>query len=177
MKILMLLGSPHKNGTTATLVDSFVKGAQEKNHKILKVNCNDLNVHPCIGCDNCLRHGICVWTDDMFKIEADIKSADAIVFVTPVYYFGMTAQLKLVLDRFYSFNNAVMEKKPKFALITAAADSDIAVCEPVVKQIQQVVGYYGAPLVGMVNAVGCSTAADLDGKDFVAQAYELAKSF
>lgn len=176
MKILMLLGSPRKKGTTASLVESFVKGAKENNHDVVCMNCNDLTVHPCIACYNCISHGVCVWTDDMTKVEKEAKTADLIIMVTPIYYLGMTAQLKLVLDRFFSFDKVIMENKPKFALITAATNPDEAICEPVVSQMQKLCAYYGSEFVGMVNAVGCSGPEALADKDFVRQAYDFAKS-
>ncbi|MCQ2084808.1 MAG: flavodoxin family protein [archaeon] len=176
MKILMLLGSPHKKGTTAALAESFVKGAKENNHEVVCINCNGLTVHPCIACTNCISHGVCVWTDDMVKIEAEATKADLIVFVTPIYYIGMTAQLKLVLDRFFSFDKVIMENKPRLALLTAATNPDEMICEPTVKQIDILAKYYGTEFVGMVNAVGCKDAEALAGTDFVQKAYELAKS-
>ena len=176
MKILLLLGSPHAEGTTATLAKSFTKGAEEAGHEVVSIRCSQKNVHPCIGCNKCKVHGICVWTDDMPSIEAEIRSSDAVVFVTPIYYFGITAQLKTVMDRFYSFDEFLRKKKPLFGLITASADVGIASSEGANQQYRNLLDYMGSESIGILNALGVTVPKDLDRTDYVEKAYQLGKS-
>ena len=63
----------------------------------------------CIGCVSCGYDGPCVQKDDMEQIKQDILSADMVVFVTPLYYYGMSAQLKILIDRFCAFNEVSKE--------------------------------------------------------------------
>lgn len=91
MKIVILTGSPHKNGTSNTLVDEFIKGASEKGHLIKRYDTAFLDIHPCIGCDHCGMNGTCAFNDDMIEILDTILASDLIVFATPIYYFGFSA--------------------------------------------------------------------------------------
>lgn len=95
MKIVVLTGSTHKNGTTALLADRFIEGARAKGHKIYRFDAAFRNIHPCLGCEACGMNGPCVHKDDI-ETEAIQKfmEADVIALVSPVYYFALTAQLK-----------------------------------------------------------------------------------
>lgn len=177
MKILLLLGSPRNNGTSATLAKSFVKGAEEAGHEVVSVDCSRLNVHPCIECEKCFAHGVCVWTDDMPSVEQKFRECDAIVYVSPVFYGGVSAQLKVVIDRFFSFNNALLEKKPKMALITAAAEEEYSSTGAVVRFYEEMLKYVGSESAGMVNAINVLGPENLEGTDYCEQAYQLGKSF
>lgn len=99
MKIAVLTGSPHKNGTTALLADRFIEGARAKGHEVYRFDAAFRNIHPCLGCDACGMSGPCVHKDDI-ETEAIQKfmEADIIALVSPVYYFALTAQLKTVID-------------------------------------------------------------------------------
>lgn len=102
MKIVILHGSPRKNRNSDTLAKYFIKGINEnKNNQIKHFYLNDLNISPCQGCLSCatsLNHS-CVINDDMQEIYRSYTDADIIVFVTPMYWGYMTAQLKTVMDR------------------------------------------------------------------------------
>jgi len=176
MKILVLTGSPHPNGTSSKLADAFRKGATEAGHDIETVDCARLKINPCIACNNCLRHGVCVWTDDMHKVEEAVRKAEAIVFVSSIYYAGVTAQMKLVMDRFFSFDKVFMENKPKIGLITAAAEEKLSTTCAAVKQFDSLIEYWGCEKIGMVNAYNVPDPESLKGTDFEEQAYRVGKS-
>ena len=102
MKILVITGSAHKQGTTAYLAEKFVQGATEAGHEIYRFDAAFKNVHPCIACDKCHRTGVCTFQDDMNELNPRLIEADAVVFVSPIYYSDITAQIKAVIDRFYA---------------------------------------------------------------------------
>ena len=109
MKIIMMTGSAHKNGTSAYLAEQFMRGAKEAGHEVLRFDTAFMDIHPCIGCDHCRRKdGVCVYQDDMNQINPVLKEADAVVFVSPIYYYDINAQLKTAIDRFYA-NNAQIQ--------------------------------------------------------------------
>ena len=115
MKILILCGSPHKNGTTNALTESFIKGIHQDRHVIKKIWLQDKKLSPCMGCMYCKNHGNkCVLQDDAADILKDVYEADLIVFVSPLYYFAMTSQLKIIIDRFFAVNNTLREQKKNF---------------------------------------------------------------
>lgn len=102
-KIVILNGSPRKNGNTAKLVDAFTKGAESAGHQVMQFSVTDTKVNGCLGCDYCIRNkGKCVQKDDMQKISNELLLADTVVFASPSYYFGWTSQLKAIIDRFYA---------------------------------------------------------------------------
>ena len=101
MKVLILNGSPRK-GNTVTAVNALKTGmdAAEK-FEIKEIVANDVEVSPCIACLACNCDSRCVFEDDTNDIMDAIEEADAVIFATPVYWWGVTAQLKAVIDKFY----------------------------------------------------------------------------
>ncbi len=176
MEILVLLGSPHAKGTSATLADNFVRGAEEAGHSVTVLDCAKMSIHPCIGCNNCLQHGVCVWTDDMPAVEQAVRRSDAIIFVSPVYFFGITAQLKTVIDRFFPFANDIMARKPRMGIITAAGEEVYSSTGAVMRWYEEMLKYTGCESAGAVNAVNVLTPAALKGTDYPDQAYRFGKS-
>ena len=115
MKIVMMTGSAHLHGTTATLADRFQQGALDAGHEVYRFDAAFQDVHPCIGCDKCRRTGTCTFAaDDMKLLNPHLLAADAVVFVSPIYYFTINAQLKAVIDRFYANNEVLMGGKNIF---------------------------------------------------------------
>ena len=95
MKITMITGSAHRHGTTMTLADRFQQGAADAGHKVYRFDAAFQTVHPCIGCDRCRRTGVCAFdADDMKELNPHLLEADAVVFVSPIYYYTINAQLK-----------------------------------------------------------------------------------
>lgn len=132
-------------------------------------------MHPCIGCDKCVRTGECTFAaDDMKELNPHLLEADAVVFVSPIYYFDINAQLKAVIDRFYANNEALMGKK-KAVFLTAMADEDQKTASGANASFDLMADYLGWEIVGTLNVGGCSTEDDLRKKDLTA-AYELGKN-
>ena len=110
MKILVLNGSPRK-GNTLTAINSFVKGVSCE-HEVEVVDTYKLDVSPCTGCRACQCYKGCVAKDDSNMIVDKIVNADLLVFATPVYWWGITAQLKMVIDKCYC-KGAYLKNKSK----------------------------------------------------------------
>ncbi len=120
-KILILNGSPRKNGATAKLKDAFIEGAKTNNNEIKEHYITGMKINYCIGCDSCLRtHEGCIQKDDdMSIIYDDLNWADVIVFVSPQFWGTITAQLKVVLDRMFAWLNIEPKKKEMVYIMTA----------------------------------------------------------
>ena len=99
MKILVLNGSPRK-GNSVAAIHAFMEGAAKK-HEVEVVDTYQLKVSPCMGCGACECYKGCVAKDDSNAIVDKMVAADMIVFVSPVYWWGITAQMKLVIDKCY----------------------------------------------------------------------------
>lgn len=120
MKILVMERSPHKHGSSNMLADHFIRGAKDAGHHVEVFDTAGADIQPCVGCDSCGMSGPCIQKDDGALIRDMLLASDMVVFVTPLYYFGFSAQLKVAIDRFYSFNRKLMSKKLKSAFLAAA---------------------------------------------------------
>ena len=102
MNVLILHGSPRRNGSSDTLAKHFLQGLNtDRRNNIEEFYANDLNIKPCQGCLTCAKLGnnTCVIEDDMQRIYHAFVDADIVVWATPMYWGYMTAQLKVILDR------------------------------------------------------------------------------
>lgn len=176
MKIVVLTGSPHKNGTSNTLAREFIRGAEEAGHEVLRFDTAFLKIHPCIGCDHCGMNGPCAFNDDMPKVLDAILDSDMLVFVTPIYYFGFSAQIKSAIDRFYSRNGQIQRKHLKSAFIATAWNNDNQVMQAIEKHIEILIDYLNLDNVGMVFAKGYGYTGASTEKHYMEEAYNLGKS-
>lgn len=105
-KIVILNGSPRKNGKTASLVKAFTEGAKEAGNEVTEFYIDGMNIASCKACEACSHNGgYCVQKDDMEKINEAYIDADVIVFASPMYWGYITGQLKAVVDRLYAIQN------------------------------------------------------------------------
>lgn len=121
MKAVILNGSPRK-GNTLDAIEAFAKGASV-NNEVEIINCHGLNVAPCKGCGACGMKNGCVDTDDTNEIIGKIVAADFILFASPVYWWGITAQLKTVIDKCYSQGMKLKNKKIGVVIVGGAAEN------------------------------------------------------
>ena len=105
--ILILNGSPRKNGATASLIKAFAEGAEEAGNEIREDYIHGMAVNNCLGCDSCMMtHAGCVQKDEgMAKIYEDLTWCDVVVFASPVFFGNISAQLKAVIDRMWAWFN------------------------------------------------------------------------
>lgn len=176
MKIVVLTGSSHKKGTTARLAAEFIRGAEEAGHEVYRFDAAFKKVHPCIACFACQRKDDgCVFKDDMVELNPKLLEADAIVFVSPIFYCNFTAQLKAVLDRFFANDDALKGHK-KTALLTAMNDVTMRSAEGLDLTFKNTAVWLEWDVAGIVNAVHCPTAESLEGTTYLKEAYELGKN-
>ena len=175
MKIVVLEGSPNLHGSSNMLADSFIRGAEEAGNAVKVIDAAHADIHPCTGCIRCGYEGPCVQKDEMEKIRRDILDADMMVFVTPLYYYGMSAQLKTLIDRFCAFNSSIQRKHMKSALLTAAWNSDGWTFDALEAHYKTLVQYLNLKDMGMVLGKGCGTPSMTQHSKYPKQAYELGK--
>ena len=104
MKILILNGSPHLDGPTSDMARAFAEGAKEAGHEVVSVNVAHKNIRGCMACEYCRNKekGICAQKDDMAVIYEKVSQADMLVIASPVYFYGISAQLKALVDRLHT---------------------------------------------------------------------------
>lgn len=175
MKIVVLEGSPNKNGSSNLLSERFICGAKETGHSVDVIDAAHANIRPCIGCIHCGYEGPCSQNDDMNEIRQKILDADMIVFVTPLYYYGMSAQLKILIDRFCAFNSSIQRKQMKSALLAAAWNGDNWTFEALEAHYKTLVRYLNLKDQGMVLGKGCGTPSMTKSSVYPDKAYGLGK--
>lgn len=175
MKILVLTGSPRKNGNSNFLASEFIRGATEAGHNITRFDAAHSNVHSCIACNSCGMNGPCVFKDDFEIVRENIVPADVVVFATPMYYFGISSQLKTVIDRFYAINGQIHIPK-KAVLLMTYANSAKNQSEPICSHYDVLLDYLGWKDAGRVIAPGVWTEGSVRSTSFPQKAYELGKN-
>lgn len=175
MKIVVLTGSPRRNGNTSFLADQFINGATESGHDVFRFDCASHKIEGCLGCNACGMNGPCVLKDDFGLVRQRIVDADMVVFVTPMYYFGFSAQLKKVIDRFYAINGKIKGDSKKSAFIMAYANTSAKDAQPMIAHYQTLVDYLGWKDVGQVIAPGMWTEGEVNNTTYADKAYQLGK--
>lgn len=175
MKITVITGSPHRAGTSALLADKFIAGAEKNGHKVFRFNAAFKNIHACTGCNACGMNGPCVFKDDI-EAEAIQKfiEADVIALVSPVYYFALTAQLKTVIDRFYSRTYDINCKQS--VLLAAGGSNTPLTMRSITKHYETLAGYMHWQDRGRVLAPGCPTREAVVKTEYTQKAFELGMS-
>jgi len=176
MKITVITGSAHKKGTSALLADKFIEGASEAGHEISRFDAAFEEVKPCLACEYCASHdGQCVRKDAMNTWYEKLIEADMIVFVTPLYYYGMSAQIKAVIDRFHA-NNAKLAGNKKSMLLATSYGADNWTMEALEKSYESILRFMNWNDAGKLFATGCPVREVIEQTNFPNQAYALGKS-
>ena len=148
MKALLFNGSP-RQGNTYTALEALKKGMENiADLEIEVINADDAAVSPCIACEGCTDSGYCVTDDDTNDIVDAVVAADIIVFATPVYWWGITAQLKVIIDKFYSKSKFLHDLKKKIGVIVIGeAEQDDPQYEIIPKQFSCICDYLGWDII------------------------------
>lgn len=124
--ILVITGSPRKNGNSNTLAEAFAKGARAKGHTVTIFDASK-DIGGCKACDTCWSKGrACSFTDGFTNLEPLLEQADALVLATPLYWFGFSAQIKAAFDRLYAYMSSKALRPLKIketALLVCAGDT------------------------------------------------------
>ncbi len=174
MKIVVITSSPHpKNESTSIyLADRFTAGAQKAGHEVFTFDAAGSSTHPCRGCDQCHMDGPCIFKDDIENtLMPKILEADLLVLTTPLYYFGMSAQLKTIVDRFYSRTGRLHGKKS--ILMATAYNSDNWTMSALVDHYDTLVKYMEWQDAGKILGIGCGSRSLVESSDFGNQAEQL----
>ncbi|CAB1081572.1 hypothetical protein D1AOALGA4SA_9222 [Olavius algarvensis Delta 1 endosymbiont] len=155
-KVLVLLGSPRKKGNSTTLAKKIVEGAEAAGAAVEQIYLHGQEIAPCQACYACQKPDSkgCVIDDDMQPIYKKLLAADAWVFASPVYWFSMSAQTKLCLDRCFALlafgKDVFVGKRIAVAMSYGDADPFVSGCVNALRSFQDASRYVGADMVGMV---------------------------
>lgn len=177
MHIVILQGSPNRDGSTAILAEEFARGAREAGHAVERIDVAHERVNACTGCVSC-GYGAspCVQHDGMGAILDKVLAADVLALATPLYYYGMTAQLKVVIDRFCSANSAIAARRLRAVLLAVAWNADDWTFDALEAHYETLCRYLDMRDAGRVLGRGCGTPAMTRRTDAPRRAYELGRS-
>ncbi len=122
--ILVITTSLRGKSNSDILAERMIKGAEDSGKHVDKISLKGKEIKFCIGCLSCQRTQKCVLDDDAIEIAEKVKNADALVFVTPIYYYEMSGQLKTLLDRLNPLYTSEYRFRKVYMLTTAAEDED-----------------------------------------------------
>ena len=178
-KIVVITGSPRKNGNSFAMTDAFIKAAEAKGHTVTRFDAAMKNVGGCHACETCFKTGkACSFDDDFNTITSDILEADAVVFTMPVYWYSIPAQVKGVIDRLFSFVVGGKDIAGKeCALIACCEEDDMSVMDGVRVPLERSAALLKWHMVGEVLVPGVLNAGDIEKTDGCAQAAALADKF
>jgi len=123
MKIVGILGSPRKKGNTEILLDLALEEAQKNGILVSKISLRDKVIAPCNGCLKCRETGKCVIKDDMEEVYKKMLESDGILWATPVYFWSMSSQTKIVMDRTYALTFPKLQLASKIGGLILVAGS------------------------------------------------------
>ena len=173
MNILILAGSPRKGGNTELLVGAFVEGASQKHH-VEVVSVHDYKVNPCMGCNACFKNeaNACVQNDDMSLIYEKMSRADMLVIASPVYFYGLSAQLKAVIDRFHNPIRDTFRLK-RMALLLVGAATLPELFDSILAQYRLCLNFFNLEDAGRVLVRGVKDKGDIRNADALHEAFHL----
>jgi len=162
-RVLGLLGSPRKKGNSAALAAAAARGAESAGAEVETVYLNGLKISPCQACGSCREAGRsgCAVDDDMQGLYPKIIAADALIIASPVYWFSMSAQTKLFMDRWYMFGaeayRALAGKRAAVVMSYGDEDPFMSGCVNALRSFQDAFRYVGIELAGFVYGTGVKT--------------------
>lgn len=175
-KVLILSTSLRNKSNSEMLAGAFAKGAEEAGNEVEMISLRDKSLAFCKGCLVCQKTERCVIEDDAVWIAEKMKEADVIVWATPVYYYGMSGQMKTLIDRTNSLYSADYAFRDIYLLSSAAEDGE-GVDEGAVHGLNGWIACYEkARLKGTVFAGGVNGAGEAEGHPALKKAYEMGKA-
>ncbi|MCD8248327.1 MAG: flavodoxin family protein [Lachnospiraceae bacterium] len=178
-KIVILNGSPRRNGNTSALVQAFREGAENTGHNVTEFFLDKMNIHGCKGCfgGHSKRDCPCVQLDDMTQIYPAVRACDVLVLASPLYYWTMSGQLRTALDRLFALEeggtNLLRGNGKSSALLMAAEGYGF---EDAVLYYDNLMEHLHWQNIGHVLAGGNMETGDIKGKSELQQAFNLGKS-
>lgn len=176
-KVVVITGSPRKNGNSFAMTDSFIKAAEKKGHTVTRFDAAMMKLGGCHACETCFKTGkACSFDDDFNIIAPALLEADVIVFTMPVYWYSIPAQIKCVIDRIYSLVVGGKDISGKeCALIACCEEENLSVLDGVRIPMERTAALNKWDMVGEVLVPGVLKPGDVNKTDGCQQAASLAE--
>ena len=175
--ILVLKGSPRLKGNSSLLADQVAIGARDCGAEVESYDLHQMDIRACDACDICQETGVCVIKDDMQVLYPKLRAADAIVIASPIYWFTLSAQTKLCIDRWYAMENtagnALVGKQFGIVLTYGDIDPYMSGAINAIHTFQDMFRYLRANMVGIVYGTAMKEGDVVNQPDLMQRAYKL----
>lgn len=184
MKATCIVGSARSNGSSAYLIDTFIRGAQVAGIETRKYCIGECHIKFCTGCKRCYTDGKCFWQDDVYNIVSDILSSDFVIVATPSYWADVPGQLKTFFDR----NTPYGDTNPNRILQASGTIKGIAIAiragvhkeenEIILNAVEHYYGHLGIETIKKISICETDTLDDLLDKHrkIIDEIYELGRN-
>ena len=180
-KILVVMGSPRKKGNSVTLAQNVIAGAKSAGAEVDSYRLHEMDIKPCDACEACRKNSNreCIINDDMQELYPKLYKAEALVIASPIYYFTVSAQTKLFMDRWYSLGeekDTVINGK-QIGIVLTYGDTDPFTSGAInaIRTFQDAFDYLGANLVDIVYGTASEAGEIKDNQELMDKAYKLGK--
>ncbi len=176
-RVLVFKGSPRAAGNSSVLADQAAAGARASGAEVEVFSLHTMDIHPCDACDTCQETGVCVLKDDMQILYPKLTTADAIVIASPIYWFTMSAQTKLFIDRWYGLES--QQGNPlngkNFGILLTYGDSDPYSSGAInaIRTFQDMLRYIGGNIRGLVYGTAMDVGDAQKQPQLMERAYQL----
>lgn len=176
--IVVITGSPRKNGNSFAMTQAFIEAAQKRGHSITRFDAAFMNVDGCHACNACYKTGkACFYQDGYNEIAPAIIDADAVVLTMPVYWYTMPGKIKNVIDKFYSLYVAGNAENKECALIACCEEEDPSTLDGVRIPYEKSISLLKWKSAGEILIPGVLEPGDIQKTDGCEQAARLAECF
>jgi multimeric flavodoxin WrbA len=172
--VLVLKSSPRENGNSNMLAERLETGAKESGAVVESLMLHHMDIRPCDACDACLETGVCIVQDDMQQIYPLIEKANVIVIAGPVYWFTISAQAKLCIDRWYALPDGTFRDK-QIGIVLTYGDTDLYTSGGInaIHTFESMFRYVGAEITGMVYGSAWEIGDAQKQPELMERAYQL----
>jgi len=177
--ILIAMGSPRKNGNSTCLARKAAEGTESVGGTYEILHLHDLDIKPCTACEWCRENlgSFCIIKDDMHSIYPKLQEAEGLIVASPVYWFSVSAQTKLFMDRWYGFmdSEGYLLKGKRIGIILTFGDTDVFTSGAVnaLRTFQDAFAYVEARVIGSVYGSADKPGEIQSHKDLLEKAFQL----
>lgn len=174
MNILIITGSPRRQGNTELMAEEFAKTAAKEGHQVVTKKLSEKKVNPCLACQYCFSHdGVCIQKDDMNELLSELDQADMLILAAPIYWFDISAQMKCFIDRMYAFAKKGFRVKSIAMLLNAGADGVFGAAQT---QLNIMANYMNWEVKGFIQIPNVKEKGSILSSAELTKVYELARN-
>jgi multimeric flavodoxin WrbA len=176
-QVLVINGSPRQHGNSATLAETAAEGVKSAGAEVEIFYLHGMDIRACDACDTCQETGVCVLMDDMQNLYPKLRKADAILIASPIYWFTISAQTKLFIDRWYALEspqgNALRGKQFGIVLVYGDTDPYSSGAINAIRTFQDLMRYIGGNIAGIVYGTALNIGDASKQPALLERAYQL----